>query len=151
VSRTTTVDRTEVAAALRIALGRLVRRLRQGDTPDLTPGKLLTLVTVEQHGPIRVGDLAARERVAAPTMTRIVQALEASGYVQRLSDPDDGRSARIAVTARGRGQLEGMRRARTAYLAERLARLDAADMARLLAALPVLEALSAEEIAAPLP
>jgi hypothetical protein len=42
-----------------------------------------------------------------------------------------------------------MRRARTAYLAERLARLDATDMARLLAALPVLEALSAEEIAAP--
>lgn len=139
-----TATRTETAARLRFAVGRLFRRLRRSDDEDLTPGKLLTLVTIEQRGPLRIGDLAAVERVTAPTMTRIIQRLDELGYVERRPDPDDRRSCLVQLTADGTRVLDRVRQERTAYLAGQLARLDPEDLDALVRALPVLEALAAE-------
>jgi DNA-binding MarR family transcriptional regulator len=142
---TATTSRTETAARLRFAIGRLFRRLRFADGEDLTPGKILTLVTIEREGPIRIGDLAAREYVSPPTMTRIIQRLDEKGFVERQPDPDDGRSCLVALTDAGAAVLEGARQERTAYLAARLSQLPAEDVAALVAALPVLEALAVDD------
>ena len=54
---------------LRVALARLSRRLRRHEMVGLTPTQLAALVTVEQSGPLRLGDLAAAEGIAPSTLT----------------------------------------------------------------------------------
>ena len=46
-----------------------------------------------RSGSVRLGDLAAAERVTSPTLTKIVANLEAAGLVHRSADPDDRRAA----------------------------------------------------------
>jgi len=64
---------------LRVALARLSRRLRRHELAGLTPTQLAALSTVEQAGPLRLGDLAAAEGIAPSTLTRLVAALEELG------------------------------------------------------------------------
>ena len=66
----------ELAARLRLAVGRLHRRIRIDDSESLPPLQLSTLVTVELHGPLRLSELARREAVTAPTMSRVLTALD---------------------------------------------------------------------------
>lgn len=67
-------------------------------------------------GPHRVSDLADAERVAVPTMSRVVTAHERRGLARRAPDPDDGRAAVIHATTAGEAALEQARRARLAFL-----------------------------------
>ena len=129
---------------LRVAVGRLHRRLAQRSTSELTFAQISALVMVEKHGPIRQGELAAREKVAAPSMTRTVSGLVEAGLVQKIPDPDDGRSCHIVVTEAARTLLEKVRTERSAMLAERVARLSPEQYSTLVAALPVLERLAEE-------
>src|SRR5271163_2863633 len=76
---------------LRVALARLSRRLRRHELAGLTPTQLAALSTVERSGPLRLGDLAAAERIAPSTLTRLVTVLEDAGYVTRRPDPADAR------------------------------------------------------------
>ena len=142
---TTTGVHAEAAARLRVAITRLQRQLRQQTVGELTLSQWSALVTVEMHGPMRIGDLADREGVSAPTATRLVASLEEHGLLERQTDSADRRSSYVTVTASGREQLEWARQARTAKLAQRLATLSDADVARLLDVLPLLEALAADE------
>jgi DNA-binding MarR family transcriptional regulator len=132
-------------ARLRVAVGRLHRRLAQRTSGELSFAQVSALVTVEKLGPIRQGELAAREKVAAPSMTRTVGSLIHAGLAAKIPDREDGRSCYIAVTAAGRGLLERVRSERTALLAERAARLTSEQYALLTAALPVLEQLAEED------
>jgi DNA-binding MarR family transcriptional regulator len=135
---------------LRVALARLSRRLRRHQLAGLTPTQLAALATVEQAGPIRLGDLAAAEGIAPSTLTRIVAVLEDLGYVRRDADPKDARASKLAITPRGHETLEQLRAEGTALLTEWL-RLLAPDQRTTLAlALPALEALS-EPAATPRP
>jgi DNA-binding MarR family transcriptional regulator len=129
---------------LRVAVGRLHRRLAQRSTSELTFAQISALVMVEKHGPIRQGELAAREKVAAPSMTRTVSGLVEAGLVQKIPDPEDGRSCHIVVTEAARTLLEKVRTERSAMLAERAARLSPQQYETLVAALPVLEQLAEE-------
>ena len=129
---------------LRVAVGRLHRRLAQRSTSELTFAQISALVMVEKHGPIRQGELAAREKVAAPSMTRTVSGLVEAGLVQKIPDPEDGRSCHIVVTEAARTLLEKIRTERSAMLAERVARLSPQQYETLVAALPVLEQLAEE-------
>ena len=129
---------------LRVAVGRLHRRLAQRASGELTFAQISALVTVEKHGPIRQGELAAREKVAAPSMTRTVSGLVEGGLVQKIPDPEDGRSCHIVVTEAARTLLEKVRTERSAMLAERVARLSPEQYETLVAALPVLEQLAEE-------
>ena len=89
----------ELAADLRLVVGRLARSLRQADDGGLTPSQLSALSSIDALGSVRLGDLAAAERVTSPTLTKIVANLEAAGLVQRSADPDDRRAARVSLTA----------------------------------------------------
>ena len=138
-------DTTELAGQLRVVVARLARILRQQDQSGLAPTLLAALTTIGRLGPLTFGEIAAHEQVAAPTVTKAVQKLEAKGLVARRPDPDDGRVCRVAITAAGRRQLEQNRRRRTAWLATRLGELDLDDIARLAAAVDVLEGLTNAE------
>lgn len=139
-----TPDPREIAR-LRVAVGRLHRRLAQRTGSELTFAQVSALVTVEKLGPIRQGELAAREKVAAPSMTRTVAGLIEAGLVEKVPDPHDGRSCHIRATPAGHALLDQVRTERTALLAERAARLTPEQVALLVAALPVLEQLAEED------
>lgn len=118
---------------------RLARRLRQRAGSGLSPSLGAALATIECHGPLTPSQLAERERVQRPTATRLVTRLTEEGLVAREDHPDDRRSHRIAVTPAGRSLVRETRQRKTAYLAEALERLDAADRATLARAAAILE------------
>jgi DNA-binding MarR family transcriptional regulator len=134
----------ETAARLRVAVARLARQLRQHSPGGLTPSQWSAMATVEDNGPLRIGDLADREGVSAPTATRLVASLEELGLVSRTSSPTDRRTAYVSLTDAGREKIEWARVARTASLAERLAAMPDADVRRLVELLPLLESFLAD-------
>jgi DNA-binding MarR family transcriptional regulator len=127
---------------LRVALARLSRRLRRHEMVGLTPTQLAALVTVEQSGPLRLGDLAAAEGIAPSTLTRLVAVLEELGYVRRDADPKDARASTVAITAEGQQTIERLRAENSALLTQRLMLLTPRQRAALADALPALEALA---------
>jgi DNA-binding MarR family transcriptional regulator len=140
-----TDEQTELAARLRLVVGRLHRRIRIDGRESIPPLQLSALATVEQHGPLRLSELARREAVTAPTMSRVLTALDEQGLVIRTPDPNDARGVRIVLSEEGAARLAEVRSHRTALVARRLARLDDAQRATLVAALPALEALLVDD------
>jgi DNA-binding MarR family transcriptional regulator len=138
VMRSTSTD-PELATRLRLALARSARRLRQEAGTDLSPSLTAALSTIERHGPLTPSELAARERVQRPTVTRIVDRLEEAALVTRAADPDDRRSSLIAVTSAGSRLLAVARTRKDAFLSERLDALGAEDRAALERAAALLE------------
>jgi DNA-binding MarR family transcriptional regulator len=130
------------AARLRVAVLRLSRRLRKHDLAGLTPSQLSTLSYVGSSGPVRLGDLAAAERIAPSTLTRLVNVLESRGYVQRQPAPDDARASLVSVTESGLAALQRIRAEGTAMLAGILHTLPPDQLAALEVALPALESLA---------
>ena len=127
---------------LRVALARLSRRLRRHELAGLTPTQLAALSTVEQVGPLRLGDLAAAEGIAPSTLTRLVAVLEELGYVRRDADPKDARASTLAITVLGHETLERLRAENSALLAQRVKLLTPEQRSALAAALPALELLA---------
>ena len=127
---------------LRVALARLSRRLRRHELAGLTPTQLAALATVDRSGPMRLGDLAAAEGIAPSTLTRLVTALEDSGYVRRWADPSDARASTLGITAHGQDALARIRTESTLALAASMQLLAPAQRAALADALPVLEQLA---------
>jgi len=118
----------------------LLRRLRRQDTASGVSGpRLSALSVVVFGGPVTLGDLAAAEQVRAPTMTRIVQALERLGYVRRERDVHDRRLFRVEATAKGKALLLEGRNRRVDALAKRLEALNRADLKSLGAAADILD------------
>lgn len=134
----------ELAARLRLVNARLARRVRRealGTGDDLTASRLSALATIEDCGPITLGELAALEQVQPPSMTRIVGRLEEHGFAEREVDPRDRRVARVRITDAGRNVLARSRTRKAAYLARRVGRLSPDERRALADALPVLERL----------
>jgi DNA-binding MarR family transcriptional regulator len=136
-----TPELIDLAMRLRIAIALIARAQRQDVPEQLTPVQTSALYKVELHGPIRVGDLAACEQVAGPTMCRVVTSLENGGFVTRETDPTSARSSRVRITASGRKKIDAVRRDRTHVMARRLTGLSAEHRSALAAALPAIEAL----------
>jgi DNA-binding MarR family transcriptional regulator len=135
------VQYAETAARLRVAVARLARQLRQHSPGGLTPSQWSALVSVEDHESLRIGDLADREGVSAPTATRLVASLEEAGLLSRATDPADRRTAYVGLTDAGREKLEWSRQVRTASLVQRLLAMPEADVRQLVELLPLLESL----------
>ena len=133
------VDPAEVAARLRLSATRLARRLRQRADAGLTPSQLSALAVIHNHQPLTLGELAERERVAPPSVTKIVAKLERDGFVSRTPDPADRRVANVATTEAGTALIVESRRRKTAWLTSRIRDLTPDQQARLAAALDVLD------------
>jgi DNA-binding MarR family transcriptional regulator len=124
---------------LRVAIARVSRSLRRHELAGLTPTQLSALATVEQAGPLRLGDLAAAEKIAPSTLTRLVTVLEERGYVARQPVPGDARASTLLITPEGHAILERIRRESTILLADNLRTLSPDELTALAAALPALE------------
>ena len=132
---------SDLAPRLRLAITRAARRLRQEAGSSLSPSQGAALATIDRHGPLTPSELAQRERVRRPTVTRLAARLEALGLLARAADPGDRRSSLLSVTPEGRALLETMRDRKDAYLASRLAGLDPEERAALDRAAAILERL----------
>jgi DNA-binding MarR family transcriptional regulator len=138
-------DVADMAARLRLSATRLARRLRQEAGTGHTPSQLSALATVHRHGPLTLGALAELERVAPPSITKVVAKLEADGLLERTTDPTDRRIHRVDVTRAGEGLLAETRRRKTTWLTGRIRELPLDEQARLAGALDVLDHLIAQD------
>lgn len=117
-----TADRIHSAAI------RLLRHLRGADAASgLSAPRLSALSVIVFAGPIAIGALARAEQVRAPTVSRLVKALEQDGLVTRKRDPRDERVQLVRATAEGRRVLERARRRRVRALATALDALPRAE------------------------
>ncbi|WP_078660683.1 MarR family winged helix-turn-helix transcriptional regulator [Streptomyces sp. NRRL B-24484] len=136
----------ERAQRLTDVITRLRRALRSSIRTDY-PWESLPMAQVEllqtlASAPMRVGELAARQRLAPNTVSGLVGKLLEAGFVDRQADPGDRRTARIALTDAGRTQLLDWRRAHERRLADALESLSPVDRDAVMNALPGLEHLA---------
>ena len=129
----TTADRLHALA---------IHVLRYARVVDVESGvsapRLSVLSVLVFGGPRTVTELAVAEQVATPTMTRLLNSLEAEGYVQRTRDRHDARIVRVRATARGSRVLQAGREARVQRLNTLLERLNGEERAQVADAIDVL-------------
>ncbi|MFR9673641.1 MarR family winged helix-turn-helix transcriptional regulator [Streptomyces sp. TR06-5] len=137
-------DENAVAVnSLRSAVMRLSRRLRhQRVDESLSPTEMSVLGTLARCGAATPSELARKEHVQPPSMTRIVAMLEAKDLVRLAPHPDDRRQKVVTRTERADSMLEASRAKRNAWLAELAGGLDEDEWAKLREAAPVLEKLA---------
>jgi len=134
----------DLAHSLRLAVGRLARRLRQRTLDGLTPSQLSVLASLDRQGPMTLSALAENEGVAGSSISGIVARLADKGLVERIPNPEDRRSTLVESTENGRTVLEKGRGERTAYLAKRLERLSAEEREVLAEAVAILARMGEE-------
>jgi DNA-binding MarR family transcriptional regulator len=123
-----------------------LRHVRREDpAAGVPPAQLSALSVLVFGGPRTLGELAAAEQVRPPTMTRIVQSLEAAALLRRVRDPNDRRVHRLHATAKGRRVMQRGRERRVASLAALLGRLSGAEIARVADAADLVERALAEQ------
>ncbi|MET8586534.1 MarR family transcriptional regulator [Streptomyces collinus] len=136
-------DAVALAAGLRLAMGRIVRRLRQAHAVgDLTLSGVSVLARLAAAGPDSPGSLAELERVRPQAMATTLAGLERRGLVSRAPDAADGRRAVVSVTAAGRSVLEERRSESVERLARALDEFTPQERAALRAAMPLLDRLA---------
>ena len=99
-----TPDLIPIAREVRLAAQSLARHVKD-HTPSLAP-HLFTVLAWLEEGPATAGELAARERLSAPSMSKSVSELEERGYVKRALAPHDARQKIVSLTASGRRALQ---------------------------------------------
>ena len=124
-------------------MGRELRR--ETRALGASPEQVALLVSIKYAPGIGIRELAARERVSPPAMTKHVDRLERDGLVERTQSEDDRRRVGIRLTDEGQRLLRRVRSRRTAWLAHRLAGLDAAELAAIEAAVGPLSRLLRED------
>jgi DNA-binding MarR family transcriptional regulator len=87
--------------------------------PDQTPcgqpvavAEAHALMDLAVFESMRQGELAARLQLEKSTVSRLVQRMEAHGWIQRNSDRHDGRAVLIRLTRQGRETATELARAR---------------------------------------
>ena len=110
----------------------------------LAPEHRTALVALVFGGPLSIGDLARREQVGAPAMTKTVGILERKRLATRTRDTWDRRVVKVQATAAGRAAIIKNRNARVTRIANALADLDRGDRERIEAAIIALERLVLE-------
>jgi DNA-binding MarR family transcriptional regulator len=142
MSRAPDVD--QVAGALRLSIGLLLRRMRQLKAEgEVTLPESAALVRLDRGGPATAAALAKLEQISPQSMGATLSGLEARGLVQRRRDPGDGRRIVLSLTEAGQRVLRTRRTARTEQLATVLADgFSAAELRQLMAAAPLLERLA---------
>jgi DNA-binding MarR family transcriptional regulator len=138
------LDVRDVAAALRVSMGLLLRRLRQVGVPgELTVPETSALARLDRNGPATSSELARVEQISPQSMGATLSALEARGLLTRDPDARDGRRILLSVTDAGRQLLRDKRDARTEHLARALAAgFTREELGQLMAAAPLLERLA---------
>ncbi|WP_240613148.1 MarR family winged helix-turn-helix transcriptional regulator [Brachybacterium endophyticum] len=90
---------------LTLACSRFVRLAARRADVGVSSVSWRVVSTIEQSGPLRISEIADRERVTRPTATTVVKRLEEEGLISRSPDPEDSRSVLVDITAAGRAKL----------------------------------------------
>ncbi len=121
---TTAADPISVANRLRPTLLQLNRELRREvHSLGVTGGQVSLLVQIQRTPGIGVRELAQRERMSAPGMSKYIARLEGAGLLRR-EELEDRRRVGIRLTEEGERVLRSVKKRRTAWLAARLRELD---------------------------
>jgi DNA-binding MarR family transcriptional regulator len=135
-------DTTAIANRLQPVLLKLARELRREvHSLGVTGGQVSLLVQIKQAPGIGIRELAARERISVPGISKYVARMEAAGLVERQAVGGDRRRVGLHVTSAGHRVLRSIKSKRTAWLAERLRGLDPDQLAAIDAALEPLTTL----------
>ena len=114
-------DVSEVAGAVRVTVGLLVRKMRQPlNEGELTIAESSALARLERGGPATSSDLARLDRISPQSMGVTVAALLERGLTERSRDPEDGRRIVLSITEAGRRTVHDKRGARTEQIATAL-------------------------------
>jgi DNA-binding MarR family transcriptional regulator len=137
-------DPDALAAALRLSIGLLLRRMRQIPTPDeLTLSESAALARLDRGGPASSAQLARAEQISPQSMGATLGALQARGLIDRTPDPEDGRRMILSITETGLAVLRDRRNRRSAELARALSSgFTTTELRALAAAAPLLERLA---------
>jgi DNA-binding MarR family transcriptional regulator len=135
-----------LASRLRLAVVRLNRRLRaQRDAEAVvTLTQLSAMASLQRHGPMTPGELAACEHVQPPSMTRVVAALAEQGFVDRSPHPSDGRQTVVTLTEAGRDYVDAEVSARERWLDAQLAQLTADERTVLRRAVQIIDRIAGQ-------
>jgi len=146
MQKVTPTDTVAVADALRPVLLRVGRELRrEARAVGISPEQVSLLVAIKYAPGIGVRELAARERISPPALTKHVDRLERDGLVVRTPSPDDKRRIGLTLTDEGQRALRRVRSRRTAWLASRLRELSVDELAAVQAAVEPLSRLLPED------
>lgn len=123
-----TENTTEGARELLLGVRGLVRRFSVAERADVaccgvTVAQAATLETLNREGALRLGALGRRLGVTPSTLSRNVERLEAGKLVRRDADPEDARSSRISLTAKGRSAARDLEQQELAFARQILERL----------------------------
>ncbi len=132
----------EVLAEELLRVARLIRReTQQRIAPlGLSPHQARALRVIGEGGPLRPSEVAGQLGIAARSATDSISGLVAAGYVERRTDPADGRAHLLVLSASGQDALAEVARARAQVATELFGRLDEAERAALAALLGTLAA-----------
>jgi DNA-binding MarR family transcriptional regulator len=132
----------DLAEELRSAVSAFVGAVRY-DTHTPRSAGSDTLELLDRAGPANIAALAQIRNVKHQSMRLVTAQLEEEGLIERMPDPQDGRSVLFAVTARGRDRLDAARAARAAHIADVIAaRLTPDECAELRRAIRLIERLA---------
>lgn len=125
---TLAADPIVLANRLRPVLLRLNRELRREiHSLGVTGGQVSLLVQIQRTPGVGVRELAQRERMSAPGMSKYLGRLEAAGLVER-TETSDRRRIGLRLTDEGERVLRSVKKRRTAWLAARLGALAPEDV-----------------------
>jgi DNA-binding MarR family transcriptional regulator len=129
--------------ALRMGVLRLARRLRHLRVDrTLSLAEMSAIGTLVRCGAMTLGELARKEHVQPPSMTRITAVLQDRGLVRLEPHPQDRRQKLVAATDQAKAILQANQQQRNEWLSELAAQLDEDEWARLREAAPVLHKLA---------
>ena len=119
---------TEVASKLRVALMRMVRRLKRETDGEHSVSAIAALGSLNSRGPLTLSEWAEAEGVSRPSITVLASNLLDQKLIAKEADPRDGRVVRVHITHVGARVLERSRTRRNAYLAKRLAAISSEEL-----------------------
>ena len=137
-------DPGELAPALRLGIGLLLRRLRQIPTGDeLTLSESAALARLDRGGPATAAELARAEQISPQSMGATLGALETRALIAKAPDPSDGRRMILSISEAGLELLRDRRNRRNLQLERALSSgFTRREREQLAAAAPLLERLA---------
>lgn len=119
----------EIATRLRPALMRLyLLYFRQTSNSQISQAQLSILMILEEHGAMRINEIASAESIRMPTASNAVNQLENMGLVTRIRDVSDRRGVRVDLTDKGRSELKELAVERSQNLANMLSTLNEEEL-----------------------
>jgi DNA-binding MarR family transcriptional regulator len=146
LGRTARIDNASLADELGAALVQLYTLMRRNILPaQIGLTQASTLLILRDSGPQRVTSLAEAALVAQPTMSAVIIGMERLGWVRRDGHRTDRRGVVVCLTEEGENVVRQLEAARSRALLADIETLPTKDLAALVAALPALRGIIAQE------